>query len=158
MRSLILEVMTQLKPSTCLLSAPWNKLMEDACWWVIVLIINADLSGYIRSSSSMTGQQKLPQLATVVTLRLCVHSHGPSSRRGIIPLMKSWQAFDLIKTEAGCQRSQPQQQIPCALKHTQSCIHLLETHTHTFPRTPSDNSPSCARHYAVTFLCSYTIW
>lgn len=164
--------MSQLNLSTCLVSAPWKKadkwrmpadgpaLAQPPDNRQRPLRLCKEL---IYHPTSLTGQHKLPQLSTVLTLWLCVrvlvHSHGPSSNRGVISLMKSWQAFDLIKTEEGeeswphgGQRSQPRQQIPRAIKHTQSCIHLLETQTHPRTFSPSDHCPSRAWHYPFTFL------
>ena len=90
---------------------------------------------------------------TVLTLSVCVcvcvHSSGSSPCRGIIRLMKSWQAFDLVVTSTeeeeeswpqSCQRSLSQQQIPHTIKHTKSCTHGVKSQTHilehSHPRTP----------------------
>lgn len=86
----------------------------------------------------LTVQTALHSFDTVCVC-LCVYIAG-SSCTGIITLMKSWQAFDLIITSTRRKSRADHRDVrggclSCTflipLEDTQSCIHISDTHTHT---------------------------
>ncbi len=138
--------MKQIKLPSNLVTVLWKGLISDAdCLlmgrlWRSLFLIDGALSSYVRSSSPTHHINTVLQLSHSPDIEcVCIHSSGPSPCRGIITLMKSWQAFDLVITckrrnreswPQRCQRSLSRQQIPHTITYK-----ITHTHTHAYART-----------------------